>query len=251
MTVTEMEPAAGREKLQMLIEFLQRARDAEHALAGFLVTAKPVAAEGDYARLLSEEAEHSRQRLNDLDAVLAEHRREPRPLSTTAAALRYLADDTLHISLAAMTGGLSLLRRERIEPNLIESARTQCAAAAFARATYRALGEAARIADDHATSDMAAECHTAIGTLLERLDSVLPGLVAHAHETAGNRPSYRDAATTATARMRGAAAHLGRDAVDFQHQMRGLRRRRAPEEAAGEVAEPEEQEEQEASPQEE
>ena len=140
MTVTEMEPASEHQTIQMLIDSLQQARDAEHALAGFLVTAKPQAVEGGYADLLTEEAEHSRHRLNDLDVLLAAHGREPGPLSVTATALRYLADDTLHVSLAAMTGGLSLLRRERIEPNLVEAARTQCAAAAFAELFTTAIG---------------------------------------------------------------------------------------------------------------
>jgi hypothetical protein len=240
MTVTELEPTPQRETIQLLIDFLQQARDAEHALAGFLVTAKPLASEDEYADLLAEEAEHSRQRLNDLDARLAAHGQEPSPLSAAATAVRYLADDTLHLSLAAVTGGLSLLRRERIEPNLVDAARTQCAATAFARATYRAVRETAQVTGDHTTSDMAAECHSALGDLLERLDTMLPSLVMRACETVGRRPSYPDAATTVTARVRGAAEHLGQDADEVQQQLRdgfaswGRRARRVPGVMAGE-----------------
>lgn len=241
MTTTELDIVAEHEKSHLLTDFLQEARTAEHALAGFLVSVKPLASEGEYANLLTEEAERARQRLNDVDALLAAHGQQPNPLSTAATAARYLADGTVQMSVAAVFGGLSLLRREPIEPDLVEAARTQCAAAAFARATYRAVGAAARATGDRTASDIAAESHTALGDLLERLDSVLSELVARACETAGHRVSYPDAATSVTARMRGAAEHFGQDADEVQQQLRdgfarwGRRARRAPGVIAGEV----------------
>lgn len=194
-----------------LIEELWQSRSAEHALVGLLTNTQPLAhVDTAYRDLLADEAEYARQRLHDLDARLAALGQSGL-VSTTMSAVRDLADDTLEVSMAAVAGGLQLLRRDPVEPRLVHAARTQAAAAAYANACYRVLIETARASGDAITGQLALRCHTATGELLTRLDDVMPSLVTDAHRAAGHRPSYRAAASTATARVRGAAEHLGHD----------------------------------------
>jgi hypothetical protein len=83
------------------------------------------------------------------------------------------------------------------------------------------------------------------GEQLDELDRVLPALVIAALETAGSRADNCEVASSATARLRDAAGHLGEDAEHVHHDLREvfgqlLRRSRRPpeegEELAGETA---------------
>ncbi len=217
-----------------LIEELWQSRSAEHTLAGLLTNTHPLTQEGTaYRSLLAAEADYARQRLHDLDARLIALG-ESGLVSTTMTVVRTLADDTVEVSMAAMTSGLQLLRREPVEPRLVHAIRTQAAEAAFANACHRVLLETARASGDEITGQLALRCHTATRDLLTRLDDVMPGLVTDAHRAAGQRPSYRQAASTATAQVRGAATHLGHDVDQDRRTLADLltgwwrRRRRTP-----------------------
>jgi hypothetical protein len=183
--------------------------------------------------MVSEQAAKARQRTHDRDARLAALA-HPGPLSTAAAAARDLAGDTVGISTAALGATLGLLRRDPVEPTLLERTSDLAAAAAYARSCYRALAEAARTLDDTTTAELASTCHDETNTLLDQLDDAVPALVTAALTTTGGRSSYRAAVATATAQVRGAAGNLYVDADHAQHELRDavtdlLRRaRRAP-----------------------
>jgi hypothetical protein len=228
-----------------LVGYLRQARAAEHLLAGLLATAAAGAPE-QHQDMLTEEATQARQRTHDLDARLAALA-HPSPLSTTVTALGELAGDAVGISAAALGATLGLLRRDPVEPALLERTSNLAAAAAYAHNCHRALAEAAGTLDDSTTADLASTCHDETRTLLDRLDDAVPALVTAALATAGGRSSYRAAVATATARVRGAAGNLGADAGHAQHELRDavadlLRRaRRVPgvtraETAVGELA---------------
>jgi hypothetical protein len=198
--------------------YLRQARAAEHLLAGLLATAA-VGAPEQHRDMVTEQATRARQRTHDLDARLAALA-HPGPLSTAAAAVRDLAGDTVGISTAALGATLGLLRRDPVEPTLLERTSDLAAAAAYARSCHRALAEAARTLDDTTTADLASTCHDETRALLDQLDDAVPTLVAAAMATTGGRSSYRAAVATATAQVRGAAGNLYADAGHAQHELR-------------------------------
>jgi hypothetical protein len=201
-----------------LAGYLRQARAAEHLVAGLLATAAAGAPE-QHRDMVTEQANRARQRSHDLDArfaVLA----HPGPLSTAAAAVRELAGDTVGISAVALGATLGLLRRDPIEPTLLERTSDIASAAAYAHTCHRALAEAARILDDTTTADLASTCHDETRTLLEQFDDAVPALVTAALATTGGRSSYRAAVATATAQVRGAAGNLYADADHAQHELR-------------------------------
>jgi hypothetical protein len=193
-----------------LAGYLRQARAAEHLLAGLLATAASGAPE-QHRDVVTEQATRARQRTHDLDARLAVLA-HPGPLSTAAAAVRELAGDTVGISTAALGATLGLLRRDPVEPTLLERTSDLAAAAAYAHNCHRAVAEAARILDDTTTADLASTCHDETRSLLEELDDAVPALVTAALATTGGRSSYRAAVATATAHVRGAAGNLYADA---------------------------------------
>jgi hypothetical protein len=215
-----------------LLGYLRQARAAEHLLAGLLATAAAGAPQ-QHRDMLTEQATQARQRTHDLDARLAALA-HPGPLSTAAAAVRELAGDTVGISAAALGATLGLLRRDPVEPTLLDRTSDLAAAAAYAHNCHRALAEAARAMGDTTTADLASTCHDETRTLLDQLDDAVPALVTAALATTGGRSSYRAAVATATAQVRGAAGNLYTDAGHAQHELRDavtdlLRRaRRAP-----------------------
>jgi hypothetical protein len=215
-----------------LLGYLRQARASEHLLAGLLATAAAGAPER-HQDMVTEQATQARQRTHDLDARLAALA-HPGPLSTAAAAVRELTGDTIGISAAALGATLGLLRRDPVEPTLLDRTSDLAAAAAYAHNCHRALAEAARTLDDTTTADLASTCHDETRTLLDQLDDAVPALVTAALATTGGRSSYRAAVATATAQVRGAAGNLYADADHAQHELRDavtdlLRRaRRAP-----------------------
>jgi hypothetical protein len=182
---------------------------------------------------VTEQATQARQRTHDLDARLAALA-QPGPLTTAVAAVRELAGDTVGISTAALGATVGLLRRDPVEPTLLDRTSDLAAAAAYTHTCHRALVEAARTLDDTTTAELASTCHDKTRTLLDQLDDAVPALVAAALATTGGRSSYRAAVATATAQVRGAAGNLTTDAGHAQHELRDavsdlLRRaRRAP-----------------------
>jgi hypothetical protein len=201
-----------------LAGYLRQARAAEHLLAGLLATAAAGAPE-EHRDMVSEQAAKARQRTHDLDARLAALA-HPGPLSTAAAAVRDLAGDTVGISTAALGATLWLLRRDPVEPTLLERTSDLAAAAAYARTCHRGLAEAARTLDDTTTAELGSTCHDETNALLDQLDDAVPALVTAALTTTGGRSSYRAAVATATAQVRGAAGNLYADADHAQHELR-------------------------------
>jgi hypothetical protein len=215
-----------------LVGYLRQARTAEHLLAGMLATAAAGAPE-QHQDMVTEQATQARQRTHDLDARVAALA-HPGPLSTAVTAVRELAGDTVGISAAALGGTLGLLRRDPVEPTLLDRTSDLAAATAYAHSCHRALAEAARSLDDTTTAELASTCHDETRALLDKLDDAVPALVTAALATTGGRSSYRAAVATATAQVRGAAGNLSEDAGHAQHELRDavtdlLRRaRRAP-----------------------
>ncbi|GAA1282964.1 hypothetical protein GCM10009609_54550 [Pseudonocardia aurantiaca] len=201
-----------------LVGYLRQARAAEHVLAGLLATAAAGAPE-QHRDMVTEQATQARQRTHDLDARLAALA-HPGPLSTTVAAVRELAGDTVGISAAALGATLGLLRRDPVEPTLLDRTSELAAAAAYAHNCHRALAEAARTLNDTTTAELASTCHDETRTLLDQLDDAVPALVTAALATTGGRSSYRAAVATATAQVRGAAGNLSTDAGHAQHELR-------------------------------
>ena len=201
-----------------LVGYLRQARAAEHVLAGLLATAAAGAPE-QHRDMVTEQATQARQRTHDLDARLAALA-HPGPLSTTVAAVRELAGDTVGISAAALGATLGLLRRDPVEPTLLDRTSDVAAAAAYAHNCHRALAEAARTLNDTTTAELASTCHDETRTLLDQLDDAVPALVTAALATTGGRSSYRAAVATATAQVRGAAGNLSTDAGHAQHELR-------------------------------
>jgi hypothetical protein len=214
-----------------VVGYLRQARAAEHLLAGLLATAAAGAPE-QHQDMVTEQATRVRQRTHDLDARLAALA-HPGPLSTAVTAVRELAGDTVGISAAALGGTVGLLRRDPVEPTLLERTSDLAAAAAYAHSCHRALAEAARALEDTTTTELASTCHEETRALLDQLDDAVPSLVTAALASTG-RSSYRAAVATATARVRSAAGNLGADAGHAQQEVRDavstlLRRaRRAP-----------------------
>jgi hypothetical protein len=161
----------------------------------------------------------ARQRTHDLDARLAALA-HPGPLSTAVAAVREVTGDTVGISAAAPGATLGLLRRDPVEPTLLERTSDLAAAAAYARSCHRALAEAARTLDDTTTAELGSTCHDETRALLDQLDDAVPALVTAALATTGGRSSYRAAVATANAQVRGAAGNLYADADHAQHELR-------------------------------
>lgn len=218
----------------MLLDYLHYARAAEQRFADQASRQMTGLPDSDYRRLVAAQATQTRQRMHDLDARMAALGESRGRLSATAEVMRQLADDALEVSSAAVAAGLDVVRRHPIETTLVDLAREQAAATAFARTTHAALAEAARTVDDPATAELAIACRTELTEFLTELDSMMPALVAAALETADLRPSYRQAATAATRRVREAASNLGEDAEHVQHELRDTldelwrRARRAP-----------------------
>jgi hypothetical protein len=216
----------------LLVGYLRQARAAEHLLAGLLATAAAGAPER-HQDMVTEQATQARQRTHDLDARLAALA-HPGPLSTAVTAVRELAGDTVGISTAALGATLGLLRRDPVEPTLLDRTSDLAAATAYTHSCHRALTEAARTLDDTTTAELASNCHNETQTLLDQLDDAVPALVTAALASTGSRSSYRAAVATATAHVRGAAGNLSTDAGHAQHELRDavtdlLRRaRRAP-----------------------
>jgi hypothetical protein len=216
-TPTNADP---RPRSVLLVRYLHQTRTAEHTLAGLLVAPRMLIAQGGYHRLCVEQTELARERLHDLDARLAVLGHLPGGVPATLSAVRHLADDTVAMSLAALTAGLVVARHDRIEPELIDLARAQAAATALAGTAYHALAEAARADDDVPTARIGTSGHAATVRLLRALDDAVPALTSQACRTAGSRASCRDTATVATARLRGAADQLGADIGRLQRELR-------------------------------
>lgn len=217
-----------------LLDYLHYARAAEQRLADQASRQLTGLPDSDYRKLVAEQAAHTRQRMHDLEARMAALGESRGRLSATTEVMRQLADDALEISSAAVAAGLDMVRRHPIETTLVDLAREQAASIAFARTTHAALAEAARTVDDPATAELATTCRNELTEFLTQLDDMMPALVAAAFETADLRPSYRQAATAATRRVREAASNLGEDAEHVQHELRDRldelwrRARRAP-----------------------
>jgi hypothetical protein len=201
-----------------LLGYLRQARAAEHLLAGMLATAAAGAPER-HRDMVTEQATQARQRTHDLDARLAVLA-HPGPLSTAAAAVRELAGDPVGISTAALGATRGLLRRDPVEPTLLDRTSDLAAATAYTHSCHHALAEAARTLDDTTTADLASTGHDETRTLLDQLDEAVPALVTAALATTGGRSSYRAAVATATAQVRGAAGNLSADADHAQHELR-------------------------------
>lgn len=226
----------------VLLDYLHDARTAERALADQVSRQLGGLPDSDYRTMLTRHATKTRQRMHDLDARIAALGEPRGRLSATAVAMRQLADDALEVSSAAVAAGLHVLRRDPIEPTMVDFARELAAATAFAHTTHRALAEAAQAVNDSATAELASTCRSELRDSLAEIDDAIPALVAAALQTVDLRPSYREAATTATRRVREVASHLGEDVEHAQHELRGtvdelLRRaRRAPTDTSAEGA---------------
>lgn len=203
-----------------LLDYLHYARASEQSLADQASRQLTGLPDSDYRRLVARQAGQTRQRMHDVDARMAALGEPRGRLSTATETMRQLADDALQVSTAALTAGLDLVRRHPIETTLLDFAREQAAATAFARTTHAALAEAARTVDDPPTAELATTCHGELTEFLAELDTMIPALVAAAFDTADLRPTYRQAATTATRRVREAATHLSEDAEQAQHELR-------------------------------
>ncbi|MGH3857990.1 hypothetical protein [Actinokineospora sp.] len=211
---------ATRVHTAVLLDHLHLAHDIEQKLAGLLTRQVAGLPDGEYRTWLQDHAVRARERTHDLDVRLVVLGETRRALSATVGAVWRLADDALDVSTAAITAGVDVVRRQPIEPAVLDHARVGAAAVAEARAVYRAIVEVARVAEDPQTTALATSCHSELSTLLAELDDAVPALVAAALDAAQSRPTYREAADTATRRVRAVAAVLGEDAGAAQHELR-------------------------------
>ncbi|WP_436501761.1 hypothetical protein [Actinokineospora sp. HUAS TT18] len=204
----------------VLLDYLHLARDAEEKLAGLFARHVAGMPDGDYRAWLTEQTTRARDRAHDVDVRLVLLGETRGGLSATVGAVRRLADDALEVSTAAVSAGLDVVRRHPLESTVVAHARSAAVAVAETRAVYRAMAEVARAADDEQTTALAEACHEELTGLFTALDDALPALVVAALDAAESRPTYREAAETATRRVRDVAAVFGEDAGHAQHELR-------------------------------
>jgi hypothetical protein len=216
---------ASKDHTTVLMDYLHQAHRAEQGVAGLLTRQVAGLPDGEHRDWLHGQVGKARRRVHDVEVRLGLLGETRGQLSATVEAVRRLAGDALDVSTTAVVAGLDVVRRQPVEPTLIDHARALAATAADARTVYRGVDEVAHAADDPQTGHLAKACHDELGELLTELDNAVPALVDAALDAADTRPTYREAAETATRRVREVAALAGEDADHIGQELRGTMER--------------------------